>query len=59
MRIRLPKARCGEPDYEIVAVNGRRWQILRGVSVAVPEAVADYIRARGLYGAKSGMELNG
>ena len=25
----------------------------------VPEAVADYIRARGLYGAKSGMELNG
>ena len=59
VRIRLPKARCGEPDYEIVAVNGRRWQILRGVSVAVPEAVADYIRARGLYGAKSGMELNG
>ena len=25
----------------------------------VPEAVADYICARGLYGAKSGMELNG
>lgn len=25
----------------------------------VPEAVADYIHARGLYGAKSGMELNG
>ena len=25
----------------------------------VPEAVADYIRTRGLYGAKSGMELNG
>ena len=25
----------------------------------VPKAVADYIRARGLYGAKSGMELNG
>lgn len=45
VRIRLPKARCGEPDYEIVAVNGRRWQILRGVSVAVPEAVAEVLES--------------
>lgn len=43
MRICLPRARGGEAEYEIVAVNGRRYQILRGVSVDVPEAVAEVL----------------
>lgn len=47
MRICLPRARGGEAEYEIVAVNGRRYQILRGVSVDVPEAVAEVLQNGG------------
>ena len=34
-------------------------EVVSAPARSVPEAVADYIRARGHYGAKSGMELNG
>ena len=43
MRIHLPRARGGEADYEIVSVNGKTYQILRGVDVDVPKAVAEVL----------------
>ena len=45
VKIRLPKLRKDEPD-EFVAVNGRSWLIKRGVTVEVPECVAEVLQHR-------------
>lgn len=38
-KIRLPNARKGQPNYEIVGVNGYNYQIKRGEQVEIPETV--------------------
>jgi hypothetical protein len=38
-RVRLTAAKKGEPNYEVVGVNGYNFQIKRGVEVEVPETV--------------------
>ena len=45
VKIRLPKMRADEDD-ERVWVNFRSWQIKRGVTVEVPECVAEVLRNR-------------
>ena len=43
VKIRLPKIRKDQPD-EFVGVNGRTWLIKRGVTVEVPECVAEVLQ---------------
>lgn len=45
MKIRLPRGMAGEANHVIVSVNGRRWQIMRGVEVDVPDMVGEVVRA--------------
>lgn len=42
VKIRLPKTKENQADG-YVSVNGRRWQIQRGVEVEVPECVAEVL----------------
>ena len=42
VKIRLPKTKENQADA-YVSVNGRRWQIQRGVEVEVPECVAEVL----------------
>lgn len=44
VKIRLPLIKGAESQEKFVAVNGRRFKIKRGVSVEVPECVAEVIR---------------
>jgi hypothetical protein len=43
VRITLPKTKYEKDDYWL-AINGRYWQIQRGVPVEVPEYVAEAIQ---------------
>ena len=45
MKIRLPRARSGEANHVVVGVNGKRWQIMRGVEVDVPDMVGEVLAA--------------
>lgn len=42
--IRLERARPGEANYEVVALNGKRFKIMRGVDVQVPYGVYAILR---------------
>ena len=44
--IRLERPRPGEENFEIVSINGRSWQIRKGVDVRVPYAVYAVLRDR-------------
>ena len=44
VKIRLPIIKGAESQEKFVAVNGRRFKIKRGVTVDVPECVAEVIR---------------
>lgn len=44
--IRLERPRPGEENFEIVSINGRRWQIMKGVDVCVPYEVYASLRDR-------------
>lgn len=41
--IKLPKGPKGEPNYEIVSVNGRIFKIKKGEKVKVPMPIAEVI----------------
>lgn len=41
--VTLPRATGNEQNFEIVALNGKIWKIMRGVSVAVPRPVYDVL----------------
>lgn len=45
--IKLERARMGEANYEVVSINGKRWQIMRGVPVRVPYEVYALLRDQG------------
>lgn len=42
--IKLPRAAKGEPDSQFVAVNGKTYQIQKGVKVKVPRFVAEVVK---------------
>lgn len=42
--IRLERAKPGEANYEVVALNGKRYKIMRGVEVKVPYPVYAILR---------------
>jgi len=46
VKIRLPRARDGEEDHELVGVNGVLYQIKKGVTVEVPASVAEVLAHR-------------
>ena len=39
----LPRGRKNEENFVIVSVNGRRWKIMKGVQVQVPDYVAEVL----------------
>ncbi|MBQ1790671.1 MAG: hypothetical protein II008_10850 [Oscillospiraceae bacterium] len=41
--VTLPRATGNEQNYELVSVNGKTWQIMKGVSVQVPNYVYDVL----------------
>ena len=43
VEIKLPKGPKGEPNYEIVSVNGRVFKIKKGEKVKVPMPIAEVI----------------
>ena len=44
--VHLARPGKGETNYEIVTINGKRWQIMRGVTVEVPYPVYAILRER-------------
>lgn len=44
VKIRLPIIKGAESQEKFVAVNGRRFKIKRGVTVDVPECIAEALR---------------
>ena len=43
VKILLPRGRKNEENFVIVSVNGRSWEIMRGVEVSVPDYVAEVL----------------
>ena len=43
VKILLPRGRKNEENFIIVSVNGRRWKIMKGVEVEVPDFVAEVL----------------
>ena len=43
VKVRMPKTKADQEDV-FVSVNMRTWQIKRGVTVEVPECVAEVLR---------------
>lgn len=41
--VTLPRATGNEQNFEIVALNGKVWKIMRGVPVSVPRPVYDIL----------------
>lgn len=39
----IPRGRKQEENFVIVSVNGRNWKIMKGVSVQVPDYVAEVL----------------
>lgn len=39
----IPRGRKQEENFVIVSVNGRNWKIMKGVSVSVPDYVAEVL----------------
>lgn len=44
--VRLERARPSEENFVIVSINGRNWQIMKGVDVRVPYEVYAILRER-------------
>lgn len=44
VKIRIPKAVNGEPNYKICSVNGRIFKVQRGIEVEVPAPIAEVLQ---------------
>lgn len=41
--VTLPRATGNEPNYELVALNGKMWSIQKGATVQIPRPVYDIL----------------
>ena len=43
VRVCIPRGRKQEENFIVVSVNGRSWKIMKGVTVEVPDFVAEVL----------------